>query len=188
MRGSIRHFVPEKVAHPRLRFKSTSSRQVEAEQLLFPSQIKLLPGKHRSGPAGMMEGWNLPPANLFVLPGIEPKQAEQTAFTEGDQFAVGQEDRAAAVNRRLLRAVRRPAFVTVPHQFPALPFNAPETCVRLVPATESVKITLVQNRRGPMDFQHCAAPDFLHAAPIGPDAQEDGTDFVIRAGNKDQII
>src|SRR5260370_9383493 len=92
-----------------------------------------------------MEGWHLPPANLFVLLGIEPKQAEQAAFTESDQFAVGQDDRTAAVNRRLLRAVRRPAFVTIPHQFPALPFNATETHVRLVPATEGVKLTPLQN-------------------------------------------
>src|SRR5260370_18876281 len=127
-----------------------------------------------------MEGWHLPPANLFVLLGIEPKQAEQAAFTEGDQFAVGQEDRSAAVNRRLLRAVRRPAFVTVPHQFPALALNAPEMRVRLVSPTEGVKIALVQNRRGPMAFEPSAAPDFIHAPPIRPDAHDDGADLVIR--------
>src|SRR5713226_9323354 len=82
IRGSTWYFVPEKVGHPWLRCKSASSRQVKTEQPLFPTQIKLLPGKHRRGPARMVEGWHLPPANLFVLPGIEPKQAEQAAFAE----------------------------------------------------------------------------------------------------------
>src|SRR5579871_6657900 len=97
----------------------------------------------------MMQLLDLAPANLFDLFRIRVEQSENPAFAERDQFAIGEQQRAATEDIRRRRAVRRPMFVTVPHQLPGLEFHAPKMRVWLVASAECIEITVQIDRRHP---------------------------------------
>src|SRR6476620_6407115 len=95
---------------------------------------------------------NLVATDLLSLFRIYFKQTEDSPFAQDDKFSFGHCTRTTAVHIRCWRAVRRPTLVPVPHQFCSIEFDAAKVGVRLVTATEGVKIALVKDRCGPMNF------------------------------------
>src|SRR5205085_2798334 len=74
---------------------------------------------------------------------------------------------AAPVNRRRPRAVRRPAFIAVPHQLSGFQFHAAKTSVGFVASAKRVQKPFMINRSHPMLLENGAAPNLLKACAIG---------------------
>lgn len=115
-----------------------------------------------------MELGDLEARDFIGLLRVEFEQAEQTAFAEDDEFAVGHDAGAAAVDVGCGCAVGLPVFVAVPHEFAGFEFDAAKMGVGLVATAEGVKDAVVVNRRVPMEFEGCGAPEFLNVEPLTP--------------------
>src|SRR5215471_7668889 len=101
-----------------------------------------------------MELSNLKRANLLRFIWIQREQSQLPTLAEHNQFAIGQNRRTPAVNRRLKRAMRLPMFIPTPSHPPGLELNTAESRIRLISAAESVHISVVQHRRIPVHFEN----------------------------------
>ena len=147
---------------------------------------------------------DLPRANFLWLHGVQSEHSQLPAFTKDNEFAIGENSRAAPVHGWLLFAVRRPVFVATPHEMTTPEFNAAEARIRLVASAEGIEESVVQHGRVEMKLQHrrriiaggriafervCrTAPKFIEGLAIRFYAQSDGADPIVRGRYKYEIV
>lgn len=84
-----------------LRLRGLAFGEGEADETVFASEVKFGLRENRSGPARIAEGRNLPASEFLAAFRGGAKEAQKSAFAEGDEAPIGINQGSSSENFRL---------------------------------------------------------------------------------------